>query len=357
MDPGDCPDSGGRPEGAADSEMTTDSFPEDAQKVDTSESAEGQGDSSSARVDLDDDDILTADGSVVVVGSKSSEPYFLFKRALTQRVSKEELGTYGGKLIVIAVHAVMQESGFIALDPVTEMPADRLCRNSVSFRYSLPELVARSLNTPECVLLTYKRLGHFVTVYGSLAKAKWGLPRILAGSPEVCCLDMRRYLWMKGDDDDMEANEDVGFSSSYPVKKMLEFWKIVKGRLASPLLLDLTEGTGLSPPSYFTYLPPELKLKIFESLPGIDLARVGCVCSELRYLTSSNDLWKQKYADEFGSKPVYLDLFRRINWKQNFARQWKKREKRRRRQRRSLHRDIFLSRARRLRLARAERLE
>ncbi|KAF7847180.1 hypothetical protein BT93_L3251 [Corymbia citriodora subsp. variegata] len=138
---------------------------------------------------------------------------------------------------------------------------------------------------------------------------------------------------------------------------MLEFWKIVKGRLASPLLLDLTEGTGLSPPSYFTYLLPELKLKIFESLPGIDLARVGCVCSELRYLTSSNDLWKQKYADEFGSKPVYLDLFRRINWKQNFARQWKKREKRRRRQRRSLHRDIFLSRARRLRLARAERLE
>ncbi|XP_056168058.1 F-box protein SKIP22-like [Syzygium oleosum] len=236
----------------------------------------------------------------------------------------------------MAVHAVMQESCFVALDPpATGMPAaDRLCRNPVSLRYSLPELVARSqgLNMPESVTLTFQSPGHFITVYGSLANANLGLPRVLAGLPRVCCLDMRSFaptvelmrMWAKGDDNnDMEADEDGGFWCSYPVKRMFEFWRIVKDYLALPLLLDLAESVGLSLPSYFTCLPTELKLKIFESLSGVDLARVGCVCSELRYLTSSNDLWKQKYMDEFKRKSRESQGM--IDWKQRFARSWKRR--------------------------------
>lgn len=406
MDSENWPDLGGRPEEAADSEMTTDLVPEDGREVDASGRADGRGNSSSASVDFDGDGLLAADGSVAG-GNKSGEPYFLFKGALTQRVSEEELGRYGGKLIVIAVHAVMQESGFVALDPVTEMPADRLCGNPVSFRYSLPELVARSqsLNMPECVTLTYESLGNtvipssssgkevhepwasylhtalvcrasahcgnfptalsasasaaasasalrrIITVYGSLAKANSDLRTVLAGSPRVCCLDMRRCLWVEGDDNDMEAHEDVGFSTPYPVKKMFEFWQMVKDRLASPLLRDLTESTGLSLPSYFMCLPPELKLKIFESLSGVDLARVGCVCSELRYSTANNDLWKQKYMDVVSNswkrkymaaskrKTEYMDVSERktevterrgtIYWKRKFKRLWKRKVKRR----------------------------
>ncbi|XP_030472548.2 putative F-box protein At1g23770 [Syzygium oleosum] len=332
MDSEDCPGLGGRPEdeGAVDSEMTH-LVPEDGQQVEASgSSAKGRGNSSSGSAG-----VLTVDGPVVI-RTKLSEPYFLFKRVLTERILKEELGKNGGKLIVMAVHAVMQESGFVALDPpATGMPAaDRLCRNPVSLRYSLPELVARSqgLNMPESVTLTFQSPGHFITVYGSLANANLGLPSVLAGLPRVCCLDMRSFapavelmrMWAKGDDNnDMEADDNGGFWSSYPVKRMFEFWRIVKDYLALPLLLDLTESVGLSLPSYFTYVPTELKLKIFESLSGIDLARVGCVCSELRYLTSSNDLWKQKYMDEFKKKTTESQGM--IDWKQRFARSWKKR--------------------------------
>lgn len=39
------------------------------------------------------------------------------------------------------------------------------------------------------------------------------------------------------------------------------------------------------------HIPTELKMKILESLPGDDIARVSCVCSEYRNLASENSLW------------------------------------------------------------------
>ncbi|KAL3723908.1 hypothetical protein ACJRO7_035988 [Eucalyptus globulus] len=254
MDPGNCPGLGGRPEEAADSEVTADSVPEDGQEVSASGSAEGRGNSSSGTVGFDGHGAVAVDGWVVV-RRKFSEPYFLKRRCMQ----------------------LMLESGFVAVDPATGMPGDRFhlsdqCR-STSLLYSLPELlVARnqSLNVPGSLLVKFQSLGQFIVVYGCLPRAKLGLRRL--------CLDRRsfapsiRSMWAKGEGDDVE--EDGGFSSSYPIKAVSE--------------------AGLPLPSCFPGLLTELKLKIFESLSGIDLAMVGCVCSELRSLTSNNDLWKQK---------------------------------------------------------------
>ncbi|XP_030522849.1 F-box protein SKIP22-like [Rhodamnia argentea] len=323
MDSEDLPNLAGRPREVADSEMA-DLVPEDVQKVEVSGNTEDRGNSVPESDDFDGDGFVAVDGSVVV-RSKFSEPYFL------RRVLREELGGDGGdhRLLVIAVHAVMQESGFVAVDPVTGIPADRFhlpdqwpsSAFTMSLRYSLPVLVSRqSVNMPESVVLKFQSLGHFITIYGYLAKVKSGLRRI--------CLDERRFaptidvMLAKGHNN-VEVNEDGG-PISYSEKDVFEFWKIVKDGLALPLLIDLTERVGLPLPSCFTCLPTELKLKIFELLPGIDLARVGGVCSELRYLTSNNDLWKQKYVEEFAERTERRGM---INWKQSFAWSWEAKKK------------------------------
>ncbi|RHN45944.1 putative F-box domain-containing protein [Medicago truncatula] len=82
--------------------------------------------------------------------------------------------------------------------------------------------------------------------------------------------------------------------------EVLELWKIVNDRLAFPLLIDLCDKAGLILPPCFMSLPMELKLVIFEYLPGDDLAKVCCTCSKLQYLASNDELWKKKFEEEFG---------------------------------------------------------
>ncbi|KAK3413997.1 hypothetical protein EUGRSUZ_I02495 [Eucalyptus grandis] len=324
MDSEDPP--GGRPREVAESEMV-DSVPDDAPGADASGSAGDPGNSVSASFDFEGDGVVAADDSAGV-RSKFSEPCFL------KRVLREELGGDGGdhRLLVIAVHAVLLESGFVAVDPVTGVPAHRFHLSDqwpstafmMTLQYSLPELVAKTQgrNVSESVVLKFVSLGHFISVYGRLAKTKLALRRV--------CLNERRFapiideMWAKGDDD-VEGNEDGGSLNSSSEKEVFEFWKIVKDGLALPLLIDLTERAGLPLPSCFTCLPTELKLRIFELLPGIDLARVGCVSSDLQYLASNNDLWKQKYVEEFGERTESGEM---INWKQIFTLEAKKKRKR-----------------------------
>ncbi|XP_059446339.1 F-box protein SKIP22-like [Corylus avellana] len=86
-------------------------------------------------------------------------------------------------------------------------------------------------------------------------------------------------------------------------------------------LVGLCEKTGLGPPPCFMRLPAELQRKILESLHGVDLAKVGCVCSELRDLSSDNELWKQKFIEEFGGGAAAASEI--VEWKAKFASFWK----------------------------------
>lgn len=271
------------------------------------------------------------DGSSVLSRKKYFEHYFL------RRVLREELGGGDGsdhKLVVIAIHAVLLESGFVGFDSVSGMRVDGFHLPDVwpskaftmSLCYTLPELLGTvngngNYNVPESIVLKFQNVGHCINIYGSLAKGGSGLHRV--------CLNENRFVpalesvWVvNGDSNDEIKNQD-GFLET----EVFEFWKIVKDGIALPLLIDLCEKAGLVPPPCFMRLPTELKLKIFESLPGVDLAKVGCVCSDLQYVSSANELWKQKVEEEFGNWTQAKRLF---NWKEEFRSCWDRKKKRKR---------------------------
>lgn len=90
---------------------------------------------------------------------------------------------------------------------------------------------------------------------------------------------------------------------------------------------------GILVGNHWTHLPTELKMKILESLPGVDIARASCVCTEIRDLDSDNDLWKRKFLEEFADRVTEEeteaddDL---VDWKDKFACLWRVKRKRRR---------------------------
>ncbi|XP_059446341.1 F-box protein SKIP22-like [Corylus avellana] len=226
------------------------------------------------------------DGSVSMV-KKFSERRFL------RRVLGEEMGDYGGdhKLLVMAVNAVLWESGFVGFDSVTGMRvdpfhiADEWPSNAFleSLWYTLPDLLrhgyCNSGNMVESVVLKFQSLGNLVIIYGYLAKAGSMLYEVYLNENRFVPAISLAY-----------SDEE----NAYPESEIIEFWKMVKDGLVLPLLIDLCEKANLPPPLCFMRLTGELKLKILKSLHCVDLARVGCVCSELRRLCSDNELWKRK---------------------------------------------------------------
>ncbi|KAI8554642.1 hypothetical protein RHMOL_Rhmol05G0113400 [Rhododendron molle] len=267
------------------------------------------------------------DGGAIPEGGKSfSVPCFL------RKVFSKEVGEGGSgdhKLLVIAVHAVLLESGFVGFDSVSgmkfegfhvpgEWPSSAL---TMALWYTLPQIDDQGSGV-ETVLLKFRRLGKYVNIYGSLAKNGSGLYRV--------CLDEDRLvfllnaMWANCNSVDDPSRKD-SLSQLYPEREVFEFWRSVKDRLALPLLIDLCEKAGLAPPPSFMRLPTDLKLMIMECLPGSDVAKVGCVCSELHYLSLNDDLWKQKFVEQFGNVEGSRGG---TDWKDKFATSWEIRKRR-----------------------------
>ncbi|CAL0316326.1 unnamed protein product [Lupinus luteus] len=227
-------------------------------------------------------DLVNGSVEAVTVEKSNSQPSFL-KRVLIDSIEND---VNDFKLLVFAVHAVFLESGFVRVDKAFNIPPS-VSGSTVSFRYSLPEILISSSDI-KTVVLKFPTLGHLVHVYGSLSDVHG------SGLPEVC-LDKCKYARPL---ENMLKNSES--KDDQCEKEIFEFWKMVKDRLALPLLIDLCDKAGLDPPPCFMRLPSELKLKILEYVPGVDLAKVACVSRELRYLSSTNDLWKLKIEEEFG---------------------------------------------------------
>ncbi|OMO63413.1 hypothetical protein COLO4_32482 [Corchorus olitorius] len=265
------------------------------------------------------------DIDALAVSERWSEPYFL------RKVLKEGLGDDRNMhdLMAIAVHAVLLESGFVGFDPVSKLQIDRFhlpdeWSSPVPICYTLPELLPHhdkfEFNLTDYVILKFQMLGHFVQVYGSLVRGGSGLHRL--------SLDEHRFaptldlVWANCDEND---TKDESFKS-YAENVVFEFWKIVKDGLALPLLIDLCDKTGLPLPACLMRLPVELKLRIVESLPGVDIARMECVCKEMRTLASNTCLWKRKCEEEFPNwKATSAKM---IHWKGVYQRCWENRKKR-----------------------------
>ena len=93
--------------------------------------------------------------------------------------------------------------------------------------------------------------------------------------------------------------------------------------LGLPLLIDICQKNGLPPPLSFARLPADLKVKLLKLLPAVDVAYIGCTSSEMRCLTSNDELWKQKFIEEFGRADESV-VAAVSSWKEKFKRCWVK---------------------------------
>lgn len=230
-----------------------------------------------------------------------SEPLFLKKILMEESGDTSEL-----TIVVMTVHAVMLESGFVLFDPDSRMRFSFWEESSISLKYTLPSLI--SANGTEVVTLKFENL-HDILVYGSLSADS------LVGK---VCIDKRSYVHivdllmetLKSDKDDTLSIH----------REVLVWWRMIKDGIVTPLLVNLCYKTGLELPPCFIRLPQELKHKILESLPGVDIATLACVSSELRDLASENGLWKQKCLEE--CQHLVTEGNDLVNWKERFATYW-----------------------------------
>ncbi|GER36929.1 F-box family protein [Striga asiatica] len=265
-------------------------------------------------VDEDDDCVDEA------VDKSFSVPGFL------RKVFMEELGDDAGKdhkLIIIAIHAVMMETGFVGFDSNDDTVVNGFHFHGngwpsslfrVSLHYTLQENPNLSpTKSGKSIVLKFQSLGKFINVYGTLEKGrlgKRGTYRVQLNEEKL--VPFLNVVWAN------ISGEDVGKMDPSPEKEVFEFWRNVKDNLALPLLIDLCDELGLELPPCFMQLPTDLKLKILEYLPGVDIAKMSCVCSEMRYLGSNEDLWKLKFVEVFGDEVKEAQG----SWKKTFARFW-----------------------------------
>ncbi|EFJ13874.1 hypothetical protein SELMODRAFT_49051, partial [Selaginella moellendorffii] len=160
-------------------------------------------------------------------------------------------------LLILAVHAVMLETGFVILGCPTIAGAS-------SIKYTLPEL-GQLKNDEARVLLRCQSVGEFMVVYGSVQ-----------GSSQIFRLSLSISKFL--------GEQDQASFSLY--KDAFALWKEIKDNLTLRLLMLLCEIAGLPLPACFQILPTELKMKILEFLPALDVARISMVSSELRFLAA-----------------------------------------------------------------------
>ncbi|KFK44452.1 hypothetical protein AALP_AA1G258700 [Arabis alpina] len=256
-------------------------------------------------------DVQEIDVEIAAAGKKRlSEPLFLKNTLLEKSGDTSEL-----TLLAMSVHAVMLESGFLLLNSGSD---DKFSFSkellSVSLKYTLLELVnPKGSSTVESVTVQFQSLGRVVVVYGSLSGSSQSVPWVY--------LDKHRFVPVIDLVMDTLKFEKEGSSVFY--REVFMFWRMVKDGLAIPLLIRLCDKAGLEPPPCLMVIPTELKMKILESLPGVSVAKMACVCTEMRYLASDNDLWKQKYLKE--SKNLFgMEAGESVNWKEKFATFWRR---------------------------------
>jgi len=98
-----------------------------------------------------------------------------------------------------------------------------------------------------------------------------------------------------------------GESKGSDGKEVFYMLKMVKDRVALPLLIDVCEKGGLDLPPCFVKLPMELKGLILECVPDVDLGKVACTCSKLRFMCSNNESLK-KFLEEFREESREFDF-------------------------------------------------
>ncbi|CAL9037443.1 unnamed protein product [Musa banksii] len=256
------------------------------------------------------DDVMALDVEPVVVGKSLAVPCFL------KRVIEAEKGEAEGLLgrLVITFHAAFLESGFVVSGGGggrgSRFPGGCPSKAATfSVQYTLPELVgAVDGRDVKVAILRFSMMGNYATVYGFLNGDHQDVYRV--------CIDLSKLAPL--------LSLSMDSLSKQEEKEVFGLWKVVKDGLTLPLLIDICQKNGLPSPTCFMRLPTDLKIKILEFVSGIDVAKIGCTCSELRYLSSNDDLWKLRFLEEFGSVNERVLVGR--SWKDKYVNYWVRRK-------------------------------
>ncbi|CAL1405105.1 unnamed protein product [Linum trigynum] len=218
------------------------------------------------------------------------------------------------KLLITEIDSVFLESGFVLYKTRPEKSPDWYDsdhNSTISVSYTLPALILGNNDpmeekVPPLVQVKFQPLCSFLVICGSLAR-DGSLPRMFC------------------------FNKTGEFASVIASGGVLGFRRRIKDELCFPLLIDIAEEAGLPGPNCFSTLPSELKLGIMALLPAKAAARMECVCSSLRSLSSSssNQLWEARYREVFGKVQVGEALSSSSvekNWRELFVRRVEKRK-------------------------------
>uniref|UniRef100_A0A0A9CSV9 F-box domain-containing protein n=1 Tax=Arundo donax TaxID=35708 RepID=A0A0A9CSV9_ARUDO len=192
-------------------------------------------------------------------------------------------GSVVGRLVA-ALHAALLDTGFLTSNPIgsrlslpRDWPSGAL--EPLAIKYTIRELVAMLPVAEEgkVAVLNFSLMGNFLMVYGYVPGAQ----------SEVCrlCLELPKlepFLYLDSD-----------WLSGVQERDILELWRVLKDEVCLPLMISLCQLNSLRLPPCLMALPADIKTKVLEFVPGVDLARVECTCKELRSLAADDNLWKK----------------------------------------------------------------
>lgn len=192
-------------------------------------------------------------------------------------------GTAAGRLVA-ALHAALLDAGFLTAEPMGSQlslphgwPSGAL--KPLTIKYTIPEPSSMLSVTEEgkAVVLNYSLMANFVMVYGYVPGAQSEVCRLCLELPG---LEPLLYL----DSDQLCGVHEKGVH---------DLWRVLKDEICLPLMISLCQLNGLRLPPCLMALPADLKTKVLEFLPGVDLAKVECTCREMRNLASDDSIWKK----------------------------------------------------------------
>jgi F-box protein 7 len=212
----------------------------------------------------------------------------------------------------VALQAALIDAGFLAANPPGS-PLGLLkdwsfgASSALTVKYTLPELVAMLPEGEEgkTAVLNYSLMSNFVMIYGCVPGAQSEVRRLCLELPKLAPL---LYL-------------DSNALGAVDEKEILELWRVLKDELCLPMMVSLCQLNGLSMPPCLMALPDDLKAKILESVPGVDLAKVQCTCKELKDLAGDNDLWERRFDLDLNTLGKDRSRWSR-NWKNWFGVCW-----------------------------------
>ncbi|KAG8074130.1 hypothetical protein GUJ93_ZPchr0006g41019 [Zizania palustris] len=247
----------------------------------------------------------------VITATKSTRPSFVvrvLKRAIDNAAGACGTDTHH---LVVALHEALLDAGFLSANlagSLLQLPLDWASDsfNPLTMKYTLPEFV-EMLPAAEgrmVAVLNYSLMGNYMMVYGHVPGAPSEVHRLCFELPELSPL---MYLHS----DEVSATED---------SKIHKLWRVLKDEMCLPLMILLCRLNNLCLPPCLMALPGDVKSKVLEFVPGVDLARVQCTCKELRGLSADDNIWKKKCEIEFKAIGEGSQVSR--TWKERFGAAW-----------------------------------